>query len=115
MINAQQLGEKITRMFNFMYEVNGEWYVLGRDYFRVCSDFEYGVYTQFCSALDNGDRKEIIFCYRRVRRYVSDCQPNDRERDMKIIQFVNELDADSLKSLSEQVSRAEEYANIAYL
>lgn len=34
MINAQNLGEKLIHTFNFMYEVNNDYYALGRDYFR---------------------------------------------------------------------------------
>lgn len=34
MMNTQDLGQRITRMFNFMYEVNGNYYVLEKDYFR---------------------------------------------------------------------------------
>ena len=37
---AQELGEKITRMFNFIYEVNNDYYILGKDYFRLCTDLE---------------------------------------------------------------------------
>ncbi len=36
MVDARELGEKITRMFNFIYEVKDDYYVLGRDYVRIC-------------------------------------------------------------------------------
>lgn len=114
MISAQNLGEKISRMFNFVYNVNGEWYVLGRDYFQPCTDNQLGVYNMFCKALETGDREEIISQYRRVRKYTSDCQPNDEERDIKIVQFVNGLDDDELISLNNQVIIAEKLATDVY-
>lgn len=52
MVIAQELGEKITRMFNFIYEVNNDYYILGRDYFRLCTDLEIGVY---------GDKRIQVF------------------------------------------------------
>lgn len=47
MNRAQELGEKIAGMYNFIYEINDDYYVLGRDYFRLCTDLEIDVYKRF--------------------------------------------------------------------
>ena len=30
MVSAQKLGERIPRMFNFIYEINDDYYILGQ-------------------------------------------------------------------------------------
>ena len=114
MVNAQELGERITRMFNFIYEVNGDYYVLGRDYFRLCTDLEIDVYKGFKGALDGNVEEIIIEQYKRVRKYTSDCQSASRTRDKKIVEFVQELKEEDFEALSMQVERAAAYAQIAY-
>lgn len=114
MINAQNLGEKLIHTFNFMYEVNGDYYVLGRDYFRSCTDLEAGVYKGYKEALERTDDDWIIEQYKRVRKYVSDCQPGSRSRDKGLLEFVKGLKAEELESLSRQMDKAESYAQIAY-
>lgn len=113
-MNAQDLGERITRMFNFMYEVNGDYYVLGRDYFRLCTDLEMDVFKRFRETLESGNEDWIIDQYKRVRRYVCDCQPNSEERDNEIVKFVQKHGEGELESLSRQVDQAMEYAQTAY-
>lgn len=114
MINVQDLGERISRMFNFMYEVNNDYYVLGRDYFRTCTDLELGVYKGFKEALEGDSKDWSIEQYKRVRKYVSDCQLSSRARKQKIVEFVRGLSEDEVESLSRQVDRAMEFALIAY-
>lgn len=58
MVIAQELGEKISRMFNFIYEVNNDYYILGRDYFRLCTDLEIGVYKGFKMLLT--EKKKVL-------------------------------------------------------
>lgn len=113
MVIAQELGEKITRMFNFIYEVNNDYYILGRDYFRLCTDLEIGVYKEFKNALD-GKEECISEQYKRVRRYTSDCQLGSKARDKEIVEFVQGLREEELEMLSKQVAQAESYAQIAY-
>lgn len=105
---------KIIRMFNFMYETNRGYYVLGRDYFRTCTDLELDVYKGFQEALEGKDEDWIVDQYKRVRRYVSDCQSGSRSRNKEIVEFVQGLSAEELESLSGQVDWAMEYAQIAY-
>ena len=114
MVNAQELGERIIRMFNFIYEVNSDYYVLGRDYFRLCTDLEIDVYKGFIDALDEKVEEVIIERYKRVRKYTTDCQSADRTRDKKIVEFVQGLNEEDLEALSMQVERAASYAQIAY-
>ncbi len=114
MVNAKDLGERISRMFNFMYEAKDDYYVLGRDYFRPCTDLEMGVYKGFTEALESGDGDWIIDQYKRVRKYVSDVQPGSRVREQGIVEFVQGLDGEELESLRIQVDRAMEYARTAY-
>lgn len=114
MINAQDLGERITRMFNFMYEVKGNYYILGQDYFRPCTDLEMGVYIGFKEALDRKEVGFIVEQYKRVRRYTSDSQPGNRNRDKEIVEFVQGLSEGDLESLNRQVDCAAAYAQIAY-
>lgn len=114
MVNAQELGERIIRMFNFIYEVNGDYYVLGRDYFRLCTDLEIDVYKGFRDSLDGKVKDVIIEQYKRVRKYASDCQSCSRNRDKEIVGFVQRLSTEKLEELSEQVDRTELYAQIAY-
>ena len=114
MVNAQELGERITRMFNFIYEVNSDYYVLGRDYFRLCTDLEIDVYKGFRDAFDEKVEEVIIERYKRVRKNTSDCQPSSRTRDKKIVEFVQGLNEKDLEALSMQVERAASYAQIAY-
>lgn len=52
MISAQDVEERITRMFNFIYEVNGDYYILGQGYVRLCTDLESAVYKGFKEALN---------------------------------------------------------------
>lgn len=96
------------------YETNSDYYVLGRDYFRVCTDLELGVYMRFEEALESGSEDWIVDQYKRVRRYVSDCQPSSRAREQEIVEFIQGLGEEELESLSVQVDRAMEYARIAY-
>ena len=114
MINSQDLGERIARMFNFMYKVNGDYYILGQGYFRLCTDLEIGVYKGFKDALSGKEEENIIEHYKRVRRYTSDCQPVSRTRDKEIVDFVQGLSEGELETLSRQVDRAASYAQIAY-
>ncbi len=114
MVNAQGLGERLSQMFNFMYEINGDYYVLGRDYFRLCTDLEMGVYKGFKAALEGGSEDWIIDQYKRVRSYVSDCQPSCRVREEEIGEFVCGLGERELELLNSQVDRAMKYAQIAY-
>lgn len=114
MINTQNLGEKLVHMFNFMYEVDGNYYALGRDYFRVCTDLEIGVYKGYEEALKEKEEDWIIEQYKRVRKYVSDCQPCSGSRDKGLLEFVKGLKAEELESLSRQMDKAEYYAQIAY-
>ena len=114
MVNAQELGERITRMFNFIYEVNSDYYVLGRDYFRLCTDLEIDVYKRFKDVLDGKVEGVIIEQYKRVRRYTSDCQLNSRARDKEIVEFVQGLREEELEALNKQVDQAESYAQVAY-
>jgi hypothetical protein len=111
---AQELGEKITRMFNFIYEVNNDYYILGKDYFRLCTDLEIDVYKGFKDAIDGKEEGFITEQYKRVRKYTSDCQPNSRVRDKELVEFVQRLDEEDLEILSKQVAQAESYAQIAY-
>lgn len=113
-MNAPDLGEKLTQMFNFIYEINGDYYVLGRDYFRLCTDMEMGVYKGFKEALESKSEDWIIEQYKRVRKYVSDCQPSSSIRAKEIKEFVQGLSEKELELLSRQVERAIEYAQIAY-
>lgn len=114
MVNAQDLGERLTRMFNFMYEASNDYYVLGRDYFRPCTDLEMGVYKGFKEALEGESEDWIIEQYKRVRKYVSDCQPSSMDREKEIMEFVQGLSEEELESLGRQADRAVEYAQIAY-
>lgn len=114
MVNAKDLGERISRMFNFMYEVKGDYYVLGRDYFRPCTDIEIKVYKGFREALEGGNEDWIIDRYRRVRKYVSDCQACSRVREQEIVEFVCRLSKEEIESLSSQADRATRYAQSAY-
>ena len=114
MVDARELGEKIARMFNFIYEINGDYYILGQDYFRLCTDLEIGVYKGFEDALNEKEEGFIIEQYKRVRKYTSDCQPNSRVRDKELVEFVQRLDEEDLEILSKQVAQAESYAQIAY-
>lgn len=113
MVIAQELGEKITRMFNFIYEVNNDYYILGRDYFRLCTDLEIGVYKGFKNAIDGKDEGFILEQYKRVRKYTSDCQPNSRVRDKELVEFVQSLGEEELEILRKQVEQAELFAHIA--
>lgn len=72
MVNAHELGERISGMFNFIYEIDGNYYVIGRDYFRLCTDLEIDVYKGFKYAFDGKAEEVIIEQYKRVRRYTSD-------------------------------------------
>lgn len=114
MVEAQDLGERISRMFNFMYEINGDYYILGRDYFRICTDLEIGVYKGFKDALDGKEEKYIIEQYKRVRKYTSDCQPSSRTRAKELVEFVQGLSEGDLEALSTQIDRVELYAQISY-
>ena len=114
MVDAKDLGERISRMFNFMYEVKGDYYVLGRDYFRPCTDLEMEVYKGFREALKGGSEDCIVDQYKRVRKYVSDCQACNRAREQEIVEFVQRLGEEELESLSSQVDRAMGYAQSAY-
>lgn len=114
MVDAKDLGERISRMFNFMYEVKGDYYALGRDYFRLCTDMEMGVYKGFREALESGNEDWIIDQYKRVRRYMPDCQPSSRARKLEIAEFVQGLCEEELESLSNQMDLAMKYAHIAY-
>lgn len=114
MVRAKELGERIVGMFNFIYEVKNDYYVLGRDYFRLCTDMEIGVYKGFKTALDNREKENVIEQYKRVRRYTSDCQLSSRTRDKEIVEFVQSLSEGDLESLNTQVIQAESYARIAY-
>lgn len=114
MSRAQELGERIAEMFNFIYEVKGDYYLLGRDYFRLCTDLEIGVYKGFKDVLDGKVKGAIIEQYKRVRRYTSDCQPGSRTRDRGIVEFVQGLREEELEALNKQVDQAESYAQIAY-
>ena len=111
---TQDLGERITRMFNFVYEVNGDYYVLGRDYFRYCTDLEMDVYKGFREALEGKKEEWIIEQYKRVRKYVSDCRPDSRSREKEIAEFVQELSDEEWETLNRQVDLAMEYARVAY-
>lgn len=113
-MNALDLGEKLTQMFNFMYEINSDYYVLGRDYFRPCTDLEMGVYKGFKEALEGKSEDWIIEQYKRVRKCVSDYQPSSSIRAKEIKEFVQGLNEEELESLSRQMNRAIEYAQIAY-
>ncbi len=115
MVNAQDLGERLSRMFDFMYEVNDGYYVLGRGYFRICTDLEKDVYKGFVAALEDGSEDWTIDQYRRVRGYVSDCQPTSRAREQEIVEFVCGLGEGELESLNSQMDRAMKYAQIAYI
>lgn len=84
MVEAQDLGERIIRMFDFIYEINDDYYILGRNCFRICTDLEIGVYKGFKDALDGKEEKYIIEQYKRVRKYTSDCQPGSRIRDREV-------------------------------
>lgn len=114
MLSAQELGERITRMFNFIYEINNDYYILGQDCFRPCTDLEIDVYKGFIDALDEKVEEVIIERYKRVRKYTADCQSASRTRDKKIVIFVQGLNAEDLEVLSMQVERAESCAQIAY-
>lgn len=114
MVIAQELGEKITRMFNFIYEVNNDYYILGRDYFRLCTDLEIGVYKGFKNAIDGKEEGFIIEQYKRVRKYTSDSQPNSRIEDKELVEFVQGLREEEVEKLSKQVEQAELFAQIAY-
>lgn len=114
MVDANDLGERISRMFNFMYEVKGGYYVLGCDYFRLCTDLEIGVYKGFTEALEDGSENRIIDQYKRARKYVSDCQACSKAREQEIVEFVQRLGEEELESLSSQVDRAMGYAQSAY-
>ena len=114
MVDARELGEKIARMFNFIYEINGDYYILGQDYFRLCTDLEIGVYKGFEDALNEKEEGFIIEQYKRVRRYTSDCQSNSGIRDKELVEFVQGLRKGEVDILSKQVDRAESYAQIAY-
>lgn len=100
MVIAQELGEKITRMFNFIYEVNNDYYIFGRDYFRLCTDLEIEVYKGFKNAIDGKEEGFIIEQYKRVRKYTSDCQPNCRVRGKELVEFVQSLGEEDLEMLS---------------
>lgn len=113
MVIAQELGEKITRMFNFIYEVNNDYYILGRDYLILCTDLEIGVYKGFKNAIDGKEEGFIIEQYKRVRKYTSDCQPNSRVRDNELVEFVQSLGEEELEILRKQVEQAELFAHIA--
>lgn len=113
-INAQDLGEKIVQTFNFIYEVEGNYYVLGRDYFRLCTSLEMEVYKGFKEALRGESEDGVINQYKRVRKYVSDCQVGSRAREQEIMEFVQKLGEKELESLSSQVDRAMRYAQIDY-
>lgn len=56
-------------------------YALGRDYFRPCTDMELEVYKGFREALEGGNEDWIIDQYKRVRKYMSDCQPRSRDQE----------------------------------
>lgn len=112
MIRAQELGEKIAGMFNFIYGINGDYYVLGRDYFRLCTDLKIGIYKRFKDAIDGKAEGVIAEQYKRVRRYTSDCQPSSRDKE--IVEFVQGLREEELEALNKQVDQAESYAQIAY-
>ena len=99
MVDARELGEKIARMFNFIYEINGDYYILGQDYFRLCTDLEIGVYKGFEDALNEKEE---------------DCQSNSGIRDKELVEFVQGLRKGEVEILSKQVDRAESYAQIAY-
>lgn len=114
MINAHNLGEMISRMFNFIYESNGGYYVLGRDFFRLCTDLEMEIYKSFKKSLEDSNKDWSIEQYKRVRKYVSDCQPSNKSNEKNIVRFVCELNEMDLKSLESQVNQAIEYASIAY-
>lgn len=114
MVEAQDLGERIIRMFDFIYEINDDYYILGRNCFRICTDLEIGVYKGFKDALDGKEEKYIIEQYKRVRKYTSDCQPSSRIRDRELVEFVQGLSEGDLEALSTQVDKAESYAQISY-
>ena len=114
MVDARELGEKIARMFNFIYEINGDYYILGQDYFRLCTDLEIGVYKGFEDALNEKEEGFIIEQYKRVRRYTFDSQSNSRIRDKELVEFVQGLRKGEVEILSKQVDRAESYAQISY-
>lgn len=114
MVDAKDLGGRISRTFNFMYEVRDGYYVLGCDYFRPCTDMEMDVYKGFKEALESGDGDWILDQYKRVRRYVSDVQPGSKAREQGIVEFVQGLNEEELESLGGQVDRAMEYAKVAY-
>lgn len=104
MINVQNLGKRIFQMFNFMYEVNDDYYVLGKDYFSSCTDLEMGVYKGFREALEGDSKDWSIEQYKRVRKYVTDCQSDSRAREQEIVEFVRRLSEDEVESLSGQWS-----------
>ena len=115
MVDARKLGEKIARMFNFIYEINGDYYILGRDYFRPCTGLEIDVYKGFKDALNGKEEGFIIEQYKRVRKYTSDCQTNSRIRDKELVEFVQRLGEEDLEVLSKQTEQAELYAQTAFL
>ena len=73
-----------------------------------------GQYKGFEEALRDESEDGNIEQYKRVRKYVSDCQPGSRAREQEIMEFVQKLSEEELGSLNSQVNRAMRYAQIAY-
>ena len=106
-MTVEDLAEKIANNFNFIYEIGDNFYILGRDYCKVCSEVLIDVYKGFLIAADEDDKIEN---YMRVRRYVSDVQPPNRNRKQEILQVIG----NNFEDVKKQFEEAKEYANIAY-
>lgn len=104
---VEDLAEKIANNFNFIYEIGDNFYILGRDYCKVCQEDLIEVYKGF---LKEDDEDTKIENYKRVRSYLSDVQPPVRSRKQEILQVIEESFEDVMKQFEEAI----EYANMAY-
>lgn len=72
------------------------------------------IYKEFEEALRGESEDRNIDQHKRVRRYVSDCQFSSRAREQEIMEFVQRISKEELKSLNSQVNREMRYAKIVY-
>ena len=107
-MTVEELARKISKTFNFIYKVNDEYYVLGRDYCKKCSSFLIDVYKGYMDKCDESEKKDN---YKRVREYVSDVQVPDKNRESDILEIISE----DFENVLLQYEQAMGYAEKTYV
>lgn len=106
-MTVEELAGKISRNFNFIYQINDDYYVLGRDYCKKCSSFLIDVYKGYMDKCGESEKKDN---YKRIREYVSDVQVPDKNRESDILKIISE----DFENVLLQYEQAMEYAKKTY-